>query len=75
MTTFLKAIFSALFGWVGSFLTNWLQRREDRSQGAQAQADKETAKAMMTEAAIAQAETNTGRSKEDIIDAASTGNF
>lgn len=75
MGTILSSIFGAVVNWIGSFLTRWLQRREDRAQGAKDQAAKETASTATVEAKIAQAEATTDRTQEGIADAASKGQF
>lgn len=71
----IKAIASALFGWIGTLITGWLQRREDRAQGAKDQAAKETASTVTVEAEIAKTEANTDRSQKGIEDAANHGDF
>jgi hypothetical protein len=73
--TAVSAIVSGLLKGAWSILTGWLQRREDRAQGAADQAGRETAATVATEARIAEAEADAPKTDQAIDDRLSKGTF
>lgn len=61
-------IVEALFGGVLRTITGWLDARAEQKQGAQAQAARDTAAAESVEAAMAQAEADAPKSKNEALE-------
>ena len=75
MWSFVSAIVGGVLSWIGDLATRWLQRREDRAQGARDQSAAETASTARVEAVEAQAEANAPRTDTGIDDRLKGGTF
>ena len=75
MWSFVSAIVGGVLSYIGDLATRWLQRREDRAQGARDQSAAETASTASTEARIAQSEADSPKTDAGIDDRLKGGTF